>query len=173
MSHIGKTPVVYPKNISFCIDNNTLIVSGKYGKSSMIVPNNVDLTFDYKNNKIHVYSSNKSVWGATRSHLNNLIKGVSQGFVSRLRLEGLGYKVKLNNNTLNFKLGFSHDINLEVPFGITAKCPSQTRVDLFGINIENVNSFAMKIRNLRPPEPYKGKGVLFSGEVITKKVLKK
>jgi large subunit ribosomal protein L6 len=113
------------------------------------------------------------MWGLSRTLISNMIIGVSKGFTKILDINGVGYKASINNNILTMFLGYSHDIKYIIPKGIEIKCPKPTQIEIFGYDKQLVGEVAALIRNLRKPEPYKGKGVKYSDEIIVRKVGKK
>ena len=124
-------------------------------------------------NEIKITSSNKRIWGVERTQIQNTIIGVSQGFQKRLKLVGIGFRVQKQNNSLQFKLGFSHEITFQLPDGIDAICPKPDQIVLFGIRKDYLNQTAAKIRSLRKPDSYKGKGIQFEDEILILKEGKK
>ncbi len=178
MSRIGKQPVSVPSDVEISMNEGIIAVSGKLGKLSYAFDNKVVVEFKKEDSKILVSPKSldkkgRSMWGLSRTLINNMIVGVSNGFTKILEINGVGYKAAVNDNILTIFLGYSHDIKLIIPVGITIKCPKPTQIDIFGFDKQQVGEVAALIRSLRKPEPYKGKGVKYADEVIVRKVGKK
>ncbi|RMF10521.1 MAG: 50S ribosomal protein L6 [Alphaproteobacteria bacterium] len=176
MSRIGKKPVPVPQGVTVDLAGETLSVKGPKGQLSMSVVDEVDLS--YANDEIVVKPRNqskraRSMWGMQRTLVENLVKGVTEGFTRELEITGVGYRAAVKGNELNLQLGYSHDINFPIPEGIEVKCPEPTKVVVSGIDKQQVGQVAAKIREFRKPEPYKGKGVKYAGEYIFRKEGKK
>ncbi|WP_120078146.1 50S ribosomal protein L6 [Aurantiacibacter odishensis] len=176
MSRIGKRPVALPSGVTAKIENGTLTVKGPKGELSM---STIDL-IDYKieNEEISVQPANKTqkarqFWGMQRTLVQNLVDGVTEGFTKVLEITGVGYRASAQGKKLKLQLGFSHDVDLDVPEGVEVKTPDQTTVEISGIDKQKVGQFAAEIREWRKPEPYKGKGVKYRGEYIFRKEGKK
>lgn len=172
MSRIGKKPVVIPAGVTAKVDGQFVSMKGSKGELSFTVPDDVSMTF--ANNEIAVAPRNqtkraRAMWGMSRSMVNNLAIGVSKGFERKLEITGVGYKAAVSGRNLQLSLGYSHDINFPIPDGITIVAPKPTEVSISGIDKRQVGQIAAEIRALRPPEPYKGKGVKFAGEFIFRK----
>ena len=178
MSRIGKQPVLVPAGIEINLSDDLIVVSGKFGKLSYPYNNKVSIEYNKEHSTIIVApkgddKKNRSMWGLSRTLVNNMIVGVSTGFTKILEINGVGYKAAVNGNILTMFLGYSHDIKYIIPNGIEIKCPKPTQIDIFGYDKQLVGEVAALIRSLRKPEPYKGKGVKYSDEVIFRKVGKK
>lgn len=176
MSRIGKNPVSLPDGVSVTIDGATVTAKGKLGELSATFTNDVVITQD--DNLVTVApregaSRAKQMWGMTRTVINNLVVGVSEGFAKKLEITGVGYRAQVQGKDLVLQLGFSHEIRYTMPEGIDIKCPDQTTIDISGADKQKVGQVASEIRGYRPPEPYKGKGVRYSGEFIVRKEGKK
>jgi large subunit ribosomal protein L6 len=175
MSRVGKKPILIPEDIQVKIEGKTAIIKGPKGElSKKIGP---EIKIEIKENKIFLTlqvenKKNKALWGLTRNLLANMIKGVKEGFEKKLEIEGIGYKASLSGNDLELSLGFTHPIKIKAPEGIKFLVEKNT-ITVSGIDKELVGQTAAKIRKIKPPEPYKGKGVRYAGEVIKKKVGKK
>ena len=172
MSHIGKLPIEIPEGVEVNISSGLIIVKGKLGELSQVI--DADITVKNEDNLIIVSrpsdsKKHRELHGLTRALLNNLILGVSQGFSKELNLVGVGFTAESNNDFLIINLGFSHPIYFEKPSGIEFEVPNATSVIVKGIDKQLVGQVAAKIRDLRKPEPYKGKGVKYSDEVIRRK----
>lgn len=176
MSRIGKNPVSLPDGVSVTIDGATVTAKGKLGELSATFTNDVVITQD--DNIVTVAPREgaaraKQMWGMTRTVINNLVVGVSEGFAKKLEITGVGYRAQVQGKDLVLQLGFSHEIRYTMPEGIDIKCPDQTTIDISGADKQKVGQVASEIRGYRPPEPYKGKGVRYSGEFIVRKEGKK
>ncbi len=183
MSRIGKKPVVLPDGVSAKLDAGTLTVTGPKGTLTLPIHPKVLVTISDKEIGVDVAKKEdkkeKALWGLFRALVNNLVVGVSQGYTKELDVIGVGFKVDMRGTTLVLSLGFSHPIDFELPQGITAtveKKPErvnilqyQTSITLNGIDKQLVGQTAARIRELKKPEPYKGKGVKYSDEVIMRK----
>lgn len=178
MSRIGKQPVIVPAEVEVNISNEVIVVSGKLGKLSQPLGNKVSVEYNKADGKIIITPNGsdkkaRSMWGLSRTLISNMIVGVSKGFNKTLEINGVGYKAAVKDNFLTMFLGYSHDIKYMIPKGIEIKCPKPTQIDIFGYDKQLVGEVAALIRSLRKPEPYKGKGVKYSDEIIIRKVGKK
>lgn len=176
MSRIGKQPIEIPGGVTVEQAGAEISVKGPKGLLSMSLVEHVDLAI--KDNLITVSPKDKSqvarsMWGMQRTLVSNLIEGVTTGFQKKLEITGVGYRARLKGKILNLQLGFSHEIDFPIPEGITIECPDQTTVIISGIDKQQVGQVAAKIREYRKPEPYKGKGIKYSGEYIFRKEGKK
>ncbi|WOJ89382.1 50S ribosomal protein L6 [Methylocapsa polymorpha] len=176
MSRIGKKPVALPAGVTAKVEGQSISVKGGKGALSFTAPDDVSVTF--ADNQIAVSPRNetkraRAMWGMTRSMVNNLVIGVSKGFERKLEITGVGYKAAVAGKNLQLSLGYSHDVNFPIPEGIAIVAPKPTEVSISGIDKRQVGQIAAEIRALRPPEPYKGKGVKYSGEFIFRKEGKK
>lgn len=174
MSSIYKNPVVLPANIEVKLDGNTVIVKGPKGELSMKKRDDVVVSLKDKTVVIEAASvkTHKAFLGLTRSLLVNMVSGVTDGFAKKLELEGVGFKVALTGNKLVMQLGFSHPVEFEAPHGITLGVEKNV-ISVAGIDKYLVGQTAANIRKLKKPEPYKGKGIRYQGEVIRRKEGKK
>lgn len=171
MSRIGKQPVAVPEKVQVSIQNGLVEVKGPKGNLSYQLTENVAVEQVEKDIVVKpVDSSNKSraLWGLTRTLINNMVVGVTDGFKKTLEFNGVGYKAAVNGDTITLNLGYSHPIDYKLPVGITAKVTKNV-IELEGCDKELVGFAAAKIRSFRPPEPYKGKGIKYSDEVILRK----
>jgi large subunit ribosomal protein L6 len=173
MSRIGKKPIIIPTGVSVSFSDTAVKVSGPLGNlESKLRPEighsleNNTLTFFVKNEG----KDSKAYFGLVRSLVNNMIEGVSKGFEKKLELEGVGYRVAMSGTDLVFKLGFSHDVNVKAPQGIKFEVEGNTKLTIKGFDKYLVGQVASNIRKLKKPEPYKGKGIKYAGEVIRRKV---
>ncbi|PKO93330.1 MAG: 50S ribosomal protein L6 [Betaproteobacteria bacterium HGW-Betaproteobacteria-1] len=176
MSRVAKNPVAIPEKVEVALSANSISVSGPLGKLSHPLTDVVKL--EREGNTITVVAANDSqhsraMSGTLRSLIANMVHGVSQGFTRKLTLVGVGYKAQAQGSTLNLDLGYSHPINHKMPEGITVQTPTQTEVVLTGYDKQVVGQVAAQIRAYRAPEPYKGKGVRYSDEVVVIKETKK
>ncbi|OCC22794.1 50S ribosomal protein L6 [Croceicoccus estronivorus] len=176
MSRIGKKPVAIPKGVTAEIAEGTLTVKGPKGTLSMGLTE--DINYEVKEGEISVLPANdtkraRSFWGMQRTLVSNLVEGVSEGFSKTLEITGVGYRASAQGAKLKLQLGFSHDVDLDVPQGLDVKTPDQTTVEISGIDKQQVGQFAAEIRRWRKPEPYKGKGIKYRGEYIFRKEGKK
>ena len=178
MSRIEKQPVVMPEAVEANIvdSENLLRVKGPKGELSLNLINDVSVAIE--DGSIKVSSNGKSGFpkaaaGTFRSLIQNMVVGVTEGYVKELELIGVGYRAKSQGKTLNLTLGFSHPVNYEIPEGIEVSTPSQTEVTIAGIDKQKVGQVAAELRAIRPPEPYKGKGIKEKGQYILRKEGKK
>ncbi|GIX42834.1 MAG: 50S ribosomal protein L6 [Leptospiraceae bacterium] len=172
MSRIGKLPIEIPKGVEVKVNGNLVNIKGPLGQITQKIPENIEVKIE--DNKIKVERKNdlkqtKASHGLVRSLLKNHIIGVTQGWTKRLLLVGVGYRANLKGNTLVLSLGYSHDVNYDLPEGIKAKVDQQTKIELTGIDKQKVGQVAAVIRSFRPPEPYKGKGIRYEDEEIIRK----
>ena len=177
MSRIGKKPVAIPSGVEVKIDGDTVVVKGPKGQlETAFLGDLVEVTVE--DNEVKVAPRNqtkqaRSAWGLTRSLINNMVIGVTEGFQKKLEIVGVGYRAQLQGRNLKLNLGFSHDVIYEVPEGIEVQVPQPTEIIVSGIDKQKVGQVAAEIRAWRPPEPYKGKGVRYAGEYIFRKEGKK
>ena len=173
MSRIGKAPIVVPKGVTITIqDGNIVTVKGPKGELTRSVP--ADMQLAQENGQVTVARpsdepGHKSLHGLTRTLIANMVEGVTKGFTKNLELVGVGYKAEKRPYGLQLSLGYSHVIEYKAPKGIALSAPVPTQILVEGSNKEVVGQVAAEIRSLRPPEPYKGKGVKYAGEVIRRK----
>ncbi len=176
MSRIGKKPVAVPSGITANVEGQTVKVKGPKGALSFVVPDDVTVKLDGGQIKVDPRSETKrarSQWGTSRTLISNLIAGVSKGFERRLEITGVGYRAAVQGKSLNIALGYSHDINYPIPEGITIATPRPVEIIISGADRQKVGQVAAEIREYRPPEPYKGKGIKYSDERIFRKEGKK
>ena len=176
MSRIGKQPVILPQGVDINILNNTVLVKGKKGELKNSFPESVKIVKE--DNKILVSPINntnsaKGSWGLVRTMINNMVVGVEEGFSKSLVVNGVGYRAAVEEGILTLQLGYSHDIKLAIPNDLEVKCIKPTEISISGIDKQKVGQFASEVRALRKPEPYKGKGVRYSDEIIRRKEGKK
>ena len=176
MSRIGKNPVEVPDGVELVIAGQQVTAKGKLGELSAVLTDDVDITRD--GNLVTVAPRGPSIrarkmWGTARSVIDNLVTGVSAGFSRKLEVNGVGYRAQVQGKELVMQLGFSHDVKYPIPEGIEIKCEDQTHVSISGSDKQKVGQIAAEIRAYRPPEPYKGKGIMYKGEYIFRKEGKK
>ncbi len=176
MAKTSLKPVEIPEEISLENKDKNLVFSGKLGAMSLHVHEDVDV--QHENNSIRFTPNKKTkeslaITGTMRALASNMIKGVSEGFEKKLEINGVGYRASLEGNSINLNLGFSHPIKHDLPEGVTADLPSNTEIVLKSMDKQLVGQVAAEIRDYRPPEPYKGKGVKYSEERIIRKESKK
>jgi large subunit ribosomal protein L6 len=176
MSRIGKRPVELPSGVSASVSGQTIEVKGPKGARTFTATDDVSLTV--ADNSVSVEPRGKSKrsrqqWGMSRTMVQNLVTGVTDGFKKELEIQGVGYRAQMQGNTLKLSLGYSHDVDFEVPAGVTVTCPKNTEVIVEGSDQQLVGQVAANIREWRAPEPYKGKGIRYKGEYIFRKEGKK
>jgi large subunit ribosomal protein L6 len=176
MSRIGKKPVALPKGVTASIDGQTVKVKGPKGELSVkLVP---EVAASMGDAGIQVLpregaERGPQMWGLSRTLVNNLVEGVTNGFTQKLEIQGVGYRAAVQGKNLNLQLGFSHDVAYPIPAGITIVTEKPTMISVSGIDKQLVGQVAAEIRGYRPPEPYKGKGVRYEGEYVRRKEGKK
>jgi len=176
MSRIGKKPVELPSGVSASVSGQTVEVTGPKGTRSFKATDDVTITVE--DNAVSVTPRGKSKralqqWGMSRTQVANLVTGVTDGFKKELEIQGVGYRAQMQGNVLKLSLGLSHDVNFEVPDGITVTAPKPTEIIVEGNDQQLVGQVAANIREWRKPEPYKGKGIRYKGEFIFRKEGKK
>jgi large subunit ribosomal protein L6 len=175
MSRVAKAPVDLPQGVTATVAPGSVTIKG--AKGSLTLPLSAGVSVVTADKKLEIKYSDPGIArmqaGATRAHLANLVRGVTKGYEKKLELQGVGFRAAVQGKSLNLTLGFSHPVNFAIPEGITIETPSQTEIVIKGIDRQKVGQIAAEIRDVRPPEPYKGKGVRYSGEQITLKEGKK
>jgi len=176
MSRIGKKPVAIPAGVTATAEGSTLSVKGPKGTLSMQMVD--DVRYDIADGSISVQPANDSqraraFWGMQRTLVQNLVTGVSEGFTKTLEITGVGYRAAMQGKNLRLQLGYSHDVNVEVPEDLAVATPDPTTVVISGSDPQRVGQLAAEIRQWRKPEPYKGKGIKYRGEYIFRKEGKK
>ena len=178
MSKIGKINISIPEKVKVILNGNMINIEGPLGKKSLNIDLDIfdlnindgkDISIKPKNNN----QNNKRLWGMNRSLINNAIIGASKGYEKILELTGVGYRAALKGNILNLQLGFSHDINFKIPDGVKINVEKQTILKISGTDKQQVGMVAAEIKSIRPPEPYKGKGIKEQGQYIMRKEGKK
>lgn len=175
MSRIGKKSINIPEGVEVKIESDILRAKGSRGEASLVIPNS--LKIEISNNSLNVIPirderDTKALWGTTRAHLNNLIKGLTQGFQKDLEIEGVGYRVNVEGKNLVLKVGYINPVSLEIPDDIEVKIEKNS-ISVSGNSKEKVGQFAAEIKAVKPVEPYKGKGIHYKGERIRRKAGKK
>mgnify|MGYP001567849834 FL=1 len=176
MSRIGKKPVVLPSEVTANVSGQTIEVKGPKGALSFKATDDVDIKVDGNIVTILPRGSSKRAkqqWRMSRTCISNCVTGVTEGFKKELEISGVGYRAQMQGNVLKLTLGLSHDVNFEVPDGVTVTAPKQTEIIVEGIDSQLVGQVAANIRAWRKPEPYKGKGIKEKGEYIFRKEGKK
>lgn len=176
MSRIGKLPISVPSGVTATIDGQNVAIKGPKGALSAVMVD--DVVAVLKDGEITVKPRNESIraramWGTYRTVVANMIEGVSNGFSKTLEINGVGYRAQLQGRIVKLALGFSHEVNYQLPEGIDAAVAKPTEIVLTGIDKQKVGQVAAEIRRFRPPEPFKGKGVKYAGEYIFRKEGKK
>jgi len=174
MSRVASNPVQLPSGVEVKLDGSDITVKGGKGSLELSLVEGIQvsqddnvLTFTYDSDKL------KSMAGTTRALVNNMVKGVSEGWEKKLVLNGVGYRAKATGKSVNLTVGLSHPVDYQLPEGVTAESPSQTEVVVKGIDKQAVGQAAAEIRSFRPPEPYKGKGIRYADEYVRRKEAKK
>ena len=176
MSRIGKYPVLLPKGVTAQVTDGTVAVKGPKGELKVkLVP---EVEAAVKDGAIAITPREQSdraraMWGMQRTLVNNLVKGVTDGYTEKLEISGVGYRAAVQGKNLQLALGYSHDVVFPIPEGITIVTPKPTEITITGMDAQKVGQVAAEIRAFRPPEPYKGKGVKYAGEYIFRKEGKK
>ena len=171
MSRIGKKPIPVPGGVKVGISGASVKVEGPKGKLSFAVPEGISATFDKAENAVKVeragdVRSLRALHGLSRALIANMIEGVHAGFTKRLSVVGLGYNAKAQGKTLVLNLGFAHPVEVVPPEGITVETPTNTEIVVSGVDKQMVGEFAAKVRRIKRPEPYKGKGIRYADEVV-------
>jgi large subunit ribosomal protein L6 len=176
MSRIGKRPVAIPSGVTADIKDGTLAVKGPKGTLTLKLREEISYTLEGDGILVKPANDTKDArafWGMQRTLVSNLIEGVTAGFTKTLEITGVGYRASANGQKLKLQLGYSHDVDYEVPVGIEVKTPDNTTIHITGIDKQKVGQVAAEIRRWRKPEPYKGKGIKYRGEFIFRKEGKK
>jgi large subunit ribosomal protein L6 len=176
MSRIGRQPIEVPAGVSVSISPGRVMVNGPLGELSQQVP--VRMQVDHEESTITVKrpterGEDRALHGLTRSLIANMVEGVTNGFTKRLEIQGVGYRASLRGVDLELNVGYSHPVVLKAPQGITFEVPTPTEVIVKGIDKQAVGQIAAEVRKVRPPEPYKGKGIRYEGEYVRRKVGKR
>jgi len=176
MSRIGKKPVPIPSGVTANVEGQTVKMKGPKGALALVLPDDVVVKMDKSSIKVDPRTETKrarAMWGTSRTLVANLVAGVTKGFEDKLDITGVGYRASVQGKNLQIALGYSHDVLFPIPEGIAIATPKPTEIVITGIDKQRVGQVAAEIRGFRPPEPYKGKGVRYSGEYIFRKEGKK
>jgi large subunit ribosomal protein L6 len=176
MSRIGRKPIEIPAGVSVSLDPGRVMVNGPLGELTQQVPQRMKV--EQADGEIVVTrpterGDDRALHGLTRSLVANMIEGVTKGFEKKLEIQGVGYRAALRGQSLELQVGFSHPVVIDPPQGISFEVPSQTEVIVKGIDKQQVGQTAAEVRSVRPPEPYKGKGIRYEGEYVRRKVGKR
>jgi large subunit ribosomal protein L6 len=172
MSRIGKRPISIPSKVSVAIDGQSVLVKGPKGELSRILPSEVEISQEGETVVVKRRDESRSArqrHGLSRTLIANMVEGVSQGFQRKLEIIGVGYRAAVQGKNLNLSMGYSHPVQIEPPDGIQFAVENNTSVTVSGIDKEIVGNTAARIRAVRPPEPYKGKGIRYLGEAVKRK----
>ncbi len=176
MSRIGKKAVPIPSGVTANVEGQTVKMKGPKGNLQLVLPEEVAVTMESGAIKVDPRNETKrarAMWGTSRTLVANLVTGVTKGFERKLEITGVGYRAAVQGKNLQLALGYSHDVVFPIPEGITVVTPKPTEIVITGIDKQKVGQVASDIRDFRPPEPYKGKGVKYAGEYIFRKEGKK
>jgi len=176
MSRIGKRPIPVPEKVTATVDGQHVSVKGPKGELSATLVEDVLVKLEDGAIEVAPRDESKrahSMWGMSRTIVNNLVTGVADGFTQKLEISGVGYRAQMSGKNIQLQLGLSHNVVYEVPEGIEVKCPKPTEIEVSGIEKQRVGQVAAELRAFRPPEPYKGKGVKYAEERIIRKEGKK
>ena len=176
MSRIGKKAIAVPAGVTANVEGQTVKVKGPKGAMQFVLPDEISVQIDKGSVKLDPRNESKrarSMWGTSRTLVNNLVTGVTKGYEKKLEITGVGYRAALQGKNLQIALGYSHDVIFAIPEGIAITTPKPTEILITGIDKQKVGQVAAEIRGFRPPEPYKGKGVKYANEYIFRKEGKK
>jgi large subunit ribosomal protein L6 len=176
MSRIGKKSIAIPKGVTVTLDGQTVSVKGPKGERTWTVAEEIEIRQEGDELSLTPRSDTpraRAMWGLSRTLVDNMVTGVTTGFDKTLELVGVGYRAAMKGSQLSLQLGFSHDVDIDPPAGVTFAVPKQTEIKISGVDKQAVGQIAAVIRKLRPPEPYKGKGVRYAGETVRRKEGKK
>jgi large subunit ribosomal protein L6 len=176
VSRIGRQPIPVPAGVNIAIDPGRVMVNGPLGELTQQVP--VRMTIERRDDELVVTrptdrGEDRALHGLTRSLIANMVEGVTKGFEKRLEIQGVGYRAALRGTSLELNVGYSHPVVIDAPQGITFEVPAPTQVSVKGVDKQQVGEIAAEIRKVRPPEPYKGKGIRYEGEYVRRKVGKR
>jgi large subunit ribosomal protein L6 len=176
MSRIGRSPIELPAGVSVSISPGRVMVNGPLGELSQEVPQR--MTIEQDDGTLTVTrptdrGEDRALHGLTRTLVANMVEGVTKGFEKRLEIQGVGYRASMRGTALELNVGFSHTVVKDAPAGITYEVPTQTEIVVKGIDKQQVGQVAAEVRKVRPPEPYKGKGIRYQGEYVRRKVGKR
>ncbi len=176
MSRIAKHPIKIPTGVDIKVNGKKVVVKGKMGELSLTLIN--DVSAEVKDGTIILKPLStarlaRDMWGTTASNVRNMIKGVTVGYQKKLLIEGVGFRAALKGKDLVLQIGFSHEVNFKTPLGIEIKVPKQTEIEVSGIDKQKVGQVTAEIYSMKPPEPYKGKGIRYEGQHVRRKEGKK
>ena len=176
MSRIGRQPIPVPDGVSIAIDPGRVMVNGPLGELTQQVPTR--MTIERRDDELVVTrptdrGEDRALHGLTRSLVANMVEGVTKGFEKKLEIQGVGYRAALRGTSLELNVGYSHPVVIDAPLGITFEVPAPTQISVKGVDKQQVGEIAAEIRKVRPPEPYKGKGIRYEGEYVRRKVGKR
>ena len=174
MSRIGKKPVAIPAGLKVDVSGKRIAIEGPLGKLDWNFRSEIGVAFDEKERLLRVTRSNenrqvRALHGLTRAMIQNMVDGVTKGYEKKLEIVGVGYLAAVQGDTLQLRVGFANEVHKPIPAGVKVTCPDQTHVVIKGIDKQQVGQFAAEVRAVRKPEPYKGKGVRYDGEVVRRK----
>lgn len=173
MSRIGKIPIPVPKTVTVSLEKNEVRVKGPKGELSLTIPPRVSVKQEDGELRVERHGDDKQAkafHGLVQRMLTNMVTGVTDGFRKELEIQGVGYRANLDGNKLNLQVGYSHPVAMETPKGISFEVPKPTSIIITGYDKQQVGQVAAQIRSVRPPEPYKGKGIRYAGENVRRKV---
>ena len=176
MSRISNVPVMLPKGVEVTVSESSIAVKGGKGSLNLALHHLVNVERSDENLKVSGKDDSResgAMAGTFRSLINNMVVGVSEGYQKKLEIQGVGYRAKASGKSVNLTVGYSHPIDYKLPEGITAETPSQTEIVITGVDKQLVGQVAEELRDFRPPEPYKGKGIRYSDERVYRKEAKK
>lgn len=176
MSRVGNNPVEVPNGVTVTLSAERFAAKGKLGELSLALGGDVEVRQEGSQILVAPASNNaraRAMWGTTRARINNIVKGVSEGFTKKLEITGVGYRAQVQGKKLVLQLGYSHDVEMEIPEGLQVAAEKPTLLAITGADKQQVGQFAANIRSWRKPEPYKGKGIRYEGEQILRKEGKK
>jgi large subunit ribosomal protein L6 len=176
MSRIGRKPIDVPEGVTVDVGSGVVSVKGPKGELSQVVDGDMKIAYDDSTLTVERPTDrgqHRAIHGLTRSLLANMVEGVTNGYEKRLEIQGVGYRARLQGKALELSVGFSHPVPVQAPEGIEFEVPQQTEVVVRGIDKQLVGETAARIRRVRPPEPYKGKGIRYQGEYVRRKVGKR
>ena len=176
MSRIAKHPIKIPAGVDIKVNGKKLVVKGKMGELTLTLVN--DISGEVKDGTVILKPLStarlaKDMWGTTAANVKNMITGVTAGYQKKLLIEGVGFRAALKGKDLVLQIGFSHEVEYKTPAGIDIKVPKQTEIEISGIDKQKVGQVAAEIHSLKPPEPYKGKGIRYEGQYVRRKEGKK
>jgi large subunit ribosomal protein L6 len=174
MSRIGKKPVKIPQGVKVQVSGAKILVEGKLGKLEFDLRPEVAVEVDSGAGEVRVKRFDderfsRALHGMTRAQIQNMVKGVSEGYEKKLEIQGVGYLAAIQKGILQLRVGFANEVEKPIPQGLTVTCPDQTHILIKGIDKQQVGQFAAEVRAVRKPEPYKGKGIRYDGEVVRRK----